>query len=435
MIDRILVNVGADETRIALLDGEALIELHVDRPDAAPAPGDILLGVVEAAWNGEWFVRVGKGEPGLTGASHALARQPDGSLKPADIEGPGQVLLVQVARIDPVKGPRLNVQVRLTGRYLELEPLQPGIFHPERAPEDTRGWLRRHKGPPAVAVRRRAASATVEQFQADHEALLATWGRLAEAARDARPPARLLRAPTALAAALRDYEVPVVCDDGATVASLRRQVGERVAAHRGQDPLFAEVEPQIEAALASRVDLPGGGWIDIQETAALTAIDVNSGADADAQHSNLAAAAAIGHQLRLRDVGGLVVIDFIRGNAAQRRRVMKSLRQAVGDDPAEVRIEGPTPLGLVELSRSRLRPPLASHWREACPTCGGDGDVETVAAAVTAIRRRAGETPPGRPLTVRAAPAVAAALRQAAPDIAVAEEPGLAPRGWSVAAG
>jgi ribonuclease G len=132
----------------------------------------------------------------------------------------------------------------------------------------------------------------------------------------------------------------------------------------------------------------------------------------------------------LRDIGGLVVVDFIRGNAGERRRLMRALRKAVADDPAEVRVEGPSPLGLVELSRARQRPPLASHWHEACPTCGGAGDVETVEAAVTAIRRHAAAAPPGRPVMVQAAPAVAAALRRAAPDIQVAEEPGLAPRGW-----
>jgi hypothetical protein len=111
------------------------------------------------------------------------------------------------------------------------------------------------------------------------------------------------------------------------------------------------------------------------------------------------------------------------------------LRQALAGDPAEVRVEGPSPLGLVELSRARQRPALASHWREACPTCAGDGAVPTVAAALAAIRRAAARVPPGRPLAVLAAPDVAAAVRAAAPEIAVTEEPGLRPRGWRLHAG
>lgn len=438
MIDRLLVNVGPDETRIALLDGDRLVELHVDRPGQGLVPGDIVLGVVDAPWNDEWFVNVGKGEPGLVGAHHALVRQPDGSLKPAAIDGVGQVLLVQVGRIDPVKGPRLNVQVRLTGRFLELEPLERGVLQSDRAPEAARSWLRRQKGPPAVVARASAGDATLDELQQDHAALLDTWRRLAEAAREAKPPARLLRAATALASAVRDHAgAEVVCDDGATVAALRKEYGERVRPHRGPEPVFAvaEVEAQLEAALASRIDLPGGGWIDIEGTAALTAIDVNSGGDATAQHANLEAAVAIAAQLRLRDIGGLVVIDFIRGNAAERRRLMRALRQALAGDPAEVRVEGPSPLGLVELSRSRLRPALASHWREPCPTCDGDGEVPTLAAAVAAIRREVARVPPGRPLAVSAAPAVAAAVRARAPEITVTEEPGLSPRGWRLQAG
>ncbi|MEQ9643205.1 MAG: ribonuclease E/G [Alphaproteobacteria bacterium] len=427
MIDRLLVSVAPDQTRIALMDGARLAELHVDMPHDGLAPGDILLGTVEAAFNDEWFVRIGKGEPGLVGARHALARQPDGSLKRAHIEGPGQVLLVQVARTDPVKGPRLNVQVRLTGRYLELEPLQRGVVGLDDAPDELRPWLRHHRGPPGLAVRPAVARASIDDLEHDRAELVTRWDQLAAAARDARPPARLLRGPTALAAALRDHPlVEVICDDGATVAALRR-AGASVTPHRAPEPLFADIDPQIEQALGSRVDLPGGGWISIEPTTALTAIDVNSGDD-DPVHCNQAAAEAIAHQLRLRDIGGLVVIDFIRGTAVQRRRLMQALRRALADDPADVRVEDPTKLGLVELSRARQRAPLASHFREPCPVCAGDGAVETVAAAVADIRRQAARARPGA--TVQAAPAVAAALRLAAPDLAVAEAPQLGPRGW-----
>lgn len=426
-IDRLLVNVGPDETRIAHMDGERLVELHVDRPHDGLSTGDVVLGTVEAAFNDEWFVRIGRGEPGLVGAHHALARQPDGNLKRAQIEGPGQVLLTQVARVDPVKGPRLNVQVRLTGRYVELEPLRRGIIGLDDAPEDLRSWLRHHRGPPGLALRPTIAHASVDVLEQDHAELTALWEKLADAAREARPPARLLRGPTALTAAVRDHPIAeVICDDGATVAALRR-AGATVTPHRGPAPLFEDIEAQIETALAARVDLPGGGWISIEPTTALTAIDVNSGDD-DPIHCNHAAAETIAHQLRLRDIGGLVVIDFIRGTAAQRRRLMRDLRRALADDPADLRVEDPTKLGLVELSRARQRPPLASHYRENCPTCGGDGTVETVAGVVADIRRQAARARPGT--TVQAAPAVASALRQVAPELAVTEASDLAPRGW-----
>lgn len=446
MIDEILINVGLTETRIALLDAGRLVELAVNRDGDDTMVGDVYLGRVDKVVPGMQaaFVDLGLHRAGFLAAIDAAVLGPDPTATPPieDVLKDGDYLLVQVSK-DPIgdKGPKVTADVTFAGRALVYTPLSPTLAVSRRladAAERERllalgQGLRGEKD--GFILRTVAEGAEAAELAAEAAGLRQLWRELEAKLPAARSkaPVRLHRDLDPVTRALRDHAGPNVrsirIDDGEALTLARTYVGRfapmlagRLAWHRGPDPLFGRhnVEQQIDTALRPRVRLPSGGEITIQATEGLTAIDVDSGSYVSGRNQsetcrviNLEAAAEIARQLRLRAIGGLIVIDFIHMNdAATVEQVLSAFNQALSDDPAPIRVAGMSELGLVEMTRRRVREPLAHLLTEACPACDGDGRVPTFATALAELLRAvAREAARGvGPVLVRAAPELAQAL-------------------------
>jgi Rne/Rng family ribonuclease len=417
---RLLIAVSPGELWAALTEEGALVELRVLRPDAASRVGELHLGRV-VALRPELpaaLVDIGLDRPGFLSAEDAAPGQGITGLHE------GQAVLVQV-RKDPRadKAAGVSLRPRLQGRFLDLTPRRPGITVAKgiAADEAERLTTVLAAGPgEGFTIRTAAAGAPADALAAEVAALRGRWRAIERAARGATPPQRL-EAPVPPAAALIAELSPdaVVIDDRAAFAEARAwlvrnapELADRLTLHAEREPLFeaAGIASEIEGALAPRVPLPGSGALTIDITAAATMIDVDSGSGG-ALSANLAAAGVAARQIRLRNLSGPIVIDFIglkrRGD---RGRVLDALAAALANDPAGCEILGWTRLGHVELVRKRRHAPLLELMFERPP---GGGLVKTAAAtAFEALRRaaREAEASPARPLALHLHPEVAAVL-------------------------
>ena len=441
-IDRIVVAAAAGEVRAAFLKDGLLCRLEVSRPDDRARAGDIYLG------------RVTKVAPQLGAAFVAIGLERDGLLAIPEkggraAIGEGDAVLVQVRRQPEAgKGARLTARPSLPGRVLVLVAGGTEVRVSRRIGDDDE---RRRLGDlaqalPAAAntgwiVRSAAAGATADSLSNEAERLSARWAEIEARRAASRPPALLLRAPDAALAAIVDEAGPelagITVDDPGILAAIRAAMPElagRIERHAGPEALFEEygVEEQIEAALAPRVPLPSGGVVVIAETAAVVAVDVDSGstagepAEETAVRVNIEAAEAVARQVRLRDLAGHIVIDFVpMGRRDNATRVLTALRRGFENDDRRPHIAGFTRLGLVEMTRQRLGPSLGRRLTAACPVCAGDGRVESPeTVAFAALRAVLAETraAPSRAVAITAAPAVIEALRgPAAAGLAEAE--------------
>jgi ribonuclease G len=355
----------------------------------------------------------------------------------------GESLMVQVIK-DPIgdKGARLSCNVTLPGRHLVLVPMQKEVTLSRRITDEadrerltaTMGQvLARPNCPPTGVILRTAAlKAPVEELAADVDALMDLWKAIQARGRMANKPGVLHRDLDAVQRCLRDvvddetYRVLIDCPLalGAARAYVERVMPEattKITPYRGPAPLFDlyNVETQIEALLQPRASLPSGGWITIETTEALTAVDVNSGSytsgqglEATSVHTNLEAAAEIGRQLRLRGIGGVIVVDFIHMSESENiQKVLDTLAASFAEDRVPTQMSGMSEFGLVEITRKRVREPLAKLLTEHCGACRGSSRVRTVATiANEALRRvsREARANPGRKLVAYAAPDVVA---------------------------
>ena len=357
-IDALLVETTPCATRIASMRGGDLVELRIDRPDGGGRPGDVFAGRVvrvEPAI-GAAFVDIGRGETGFLRAREA---------------GPGGAGVPRSVR----EGERVAVAVETDARD--------------------------GKGP--VLTRR---------FE-DRD------GAVAVAAARARRPRLLRRSEPLLIRLARRHGDAAISVDGPADAAVLRRAGrtDGVALHRGAEPLFetAGVEEQIEAALADETRLRSGAVLRFEPVRTLTAVDVDSagasGRAAAPAAVNFEAAPVLARQLRLRNIGGLIVVDFLNmANRADGPRLASRVADALKDDPAETAVCGPSRFGLVEIARQRLGPTLA----EAV----GPPARAAMEALVSRLRREAGATVGGA-FAIRASPDVVAALRTADRDGAV----------------
>ena len=442
--DRILIDVVPGETRVALVAQSRLVELVVVRPDLRSVAGNIYLGRVERALAGiqAAFVDVGLERSGFLGLAEARpAGVPGGEgQRITDFVSEGDSVLVQ-ALSDPSadKGAKLTTRVTLPGRLMVHTPVEPGIRLSRRIEDGAErarlaGLMEDLTGDGGgVVLRTAAAGAAREPLERDVATLCATWREIVEKSREARPPACLHREPEPFCRALRDHAGPdladVIIDDAAALAEARgfcRRLApdlvERLHLHDGGEGLFEAhgIEEQIDAALAPMVPLTGGGNIVIDEATALTAIDVNTGgrddgsAEERAWRTNLEAAAEVARQLRLRNIGGALMVDFVpmrrRDNGAS---LLQALRDAVAPDRCPTHVLGFSRLGLVEMTRQRRRLSLSHALLETFPGgtfVGRSKTPETAAFAVLRGLLRAARATPGAGLRVNAAPGVVAAL-------------------------
>jgi len=433
MPDEILIERGLAWTRGAFLAGGRVRDFRLDLGGEGLRAGDVLHGRVArvaSALGGAFVVLDGGGEAFL------LARDAPGPL----VEGERRAVQVVREAVED-KAPRVSARIELAGRALAWSPSRRGVIASSRLGAAERARLEalaRALGD-GYAIRTAARGAAADALAAEAASLQAQWREIAAGA-----PAP---APRGAAAMLQDgaagAAVRIRLDDAEALGEARAWALRFAPDLAGRltlepPPLFerAGAEAEFEAALAVRVDLAGGGFLLIEQTAALTAIDVNAG-DAserrDAMGLNLAAAREAARQLRLRGIGGLVVIDLLQANAPDAGpRVLQALREALADDPAPTQLSGMSAFGLVELSRRRRGPSLAERLLQR--PAPGAGTALVAERAFARVRAEAAAAQ-GRALRLRAAPAVIERLRAAGPRLGrldLAPEPGFAPERFEV---
>ena len=410
MSEEILINVTPQETRVAVTATGVVQELLIERAASHGLVGNIYVGRVARVLPGmqSAFVEVGLERAAFLHVADIWDRK-DRPIEKTLSEG--QPILVQVVK-DPIgsKGARLSTQVSIAGRLLVYLPHDPHIGISQKIEdEDGRAALRERlkelvpadeKG--GFIVRTLAESAAEQELRADLAYLKELWKAINERCgglnAGASPPLLVYQDLSLAQRVLRDMVTAdtarVLIDSrenfqklGAFAERYMPQVRGRLEHYTGERPLFDlyNVEPEIERALSRRVDLKSGGTLIIDQTEAMTTIDVNTGGFVGSRNfddtvfkTNLEAAQAIARQLRLRNLGGIIIVDFIDMEGDEHRNaVLGELRRALARDRTRITLNGFTALGLVEMTRKRTRESLAHVLCEPCPTCAGRGEVRT----------------------------------------------------------
>jgi ribonuclease G len=406
--EEVLINVTPRETRVAVVAAGVVQELLIERASGRGLVGNIYMGRVARVLPGmqSAFIDIGLERAAFLHVADIWENREPG--KPIEkILAEGSPLLVQVVK-DPIgsKGARLSTQVSLAGRLLVYLPHDPHIGISQRIEDENgRAQLRDRlkelvpadeKG--GFIVRTLAEAAAEEELAADIAYLRQLWATVRSRSLGARPPELLYQDLSLAQRVLRDMvgvdTARVLVDSRENhqklVAFAQRympQLAARVEHYAGERPLFDlySVEDEIEKALSRRVDLKSGGYLIIDQTEAMTTIDVNTGGYVGSRNfddtifkTNLEAAQAIARQLRLRNLGGIIVLDFIdMQSESHRAAVLEEFKRALARDRTRVTVNGFTALGLVEMTRKRTRESLAHVLCEPCPTCGARGEVKT----------------------------------------------------------
>ncbi len=365
-----------------------------------------------------------------------------------DVVKKGQTLLVQVSK-EPIgtKGPRVTAQISIPGRFLVYMPSasRVGVSRKIESREE-RARLRQMvsnilpKDSGGVIVRTVGEELTEEHFKRELDSLLRLWKKIKKKATFARAPALVQRETSLTRGIIRDLfsaKVDHLAVDSKElyneIQGYLDQVGpdlkDRVELFGGDAPLFDEyeIEAEIRNLFNRRVDLPTGGYVVIEQTEALVSIDVNTGRytgkkdpEKTILKTNLEAAREIARQLRLRDIGGIIVCDFIdMETRANRDKVLQELRSHLSRDRARTRAFAVSDLGLIEMTRQRVRPSLMQSMTEPCPTCSGTGRVflpETVVGRLERSLKRAAVENKDPRMTVRLHPEVALYLMEQEPN-------------------
>ncbi len=424
MTEDILINVTPQETRVALIQQGAVQELHVERTSSRGRAGNVYLGRVARVLPGmqSAFIDIGLERAAFLHVADIWeARSRDGSNTPAmPIEKllfDGQSVMVQVVK-DPIgtKGARLSTQISIAGRMLVYLPQDPHIGISQRIGNEVdRDALRervRKLMPPdekgGYIIRTQAEDASEQDLAMDIEYLRKTWASVVQQTRTMPAPTLLYQDLSLSQRVLRDFAhdeiTSIQVDSRENFIKLQEfgaaytpSVLPKLMHYSGERPLFDlySVEEEIERALGRRVDLKSGGYLIVDQTEAMTTIDVNTGSYVSGRNfddtifkTNLEAAHAIARQLRLRNLGGIIILDFIdMENAEHRNAVLAELNKALSRDRTRMSVSGFSPLGLVEMTRKRTRESLAHILCEPCPACNGKGQVKTARTVAYEILR------------------------------------------------
>ncbi len=423
MQEDLLINITPQETRVAVVAQAAVQEIHIERTLERGLAGNVYLGRVVRVLPGmqSAFVDIGLERAAFLHVAdlwqrmqgNGEARQAGAASQPLPMEKlvfEGQSLLVQVIK-DPIgaKGARLSTQISLAGRLLVHLPQDGHIGISQRIDNpELRDSLRQRVASLAqqhdraagmgFIVRTNAEDAGDAELLEDIAYLRKTWQALQARMRNAQAPALLYQELSLAQRVLRDLASELTraiqVDSRENYQRLREFAAEympavldKIQLYRGERPLFDlyNIDGEIEKALGRRVDLKSGGYLIVDQTEAMTTVDVNTGGFVGARNfddtvfkTNLEAAQAIARQLRLRNLGGIILIDFIDMHSAQHRAaVLEELRKSLSRDKVKVTVNGFSQLGLVEMTRKRTRESLAHLLCEPCPTCGGQGLVKT----------------------------------------------------------
>ncbi len=426
---RMLVNATQqEELRVALVDGQKLYDLSIDIPSREQKKGNIYKGRISRIEPSleACFVDYGSERHGFLPlkeiSKEYFRQQPQGGrMNMRELLNEGQEVIVQVEKEERGnKGAALTTFISMAGRFLVLMPNNPRAGGVSRRIEgEDRDQMRQVmddlKIPDGMGaiVRTAGVGRQVEELQWDLDNLKVQWDQVELAGKDRPAPFLVYRESDAVTRALRDYLTDdigeVLVDDDAAFATAEEYMQRymppesqrRLKKYTDDIALFTrfQIESQIESAYAHKVQLPSGGSIVIDYTEALVSIDINSaratrGSDIEttALNTNLEAADEIARQLRIRDLGGLIVIDFIDMESQKNQREVEDrLRDAVKMDRARIQIGRLSRFGLLEMSRQRLRPSLGESSHIVCPRCTGIGSIRSVESMALAILRLIGE--------------------------------------------
>jgi ribonuclease G len=460
----ILINANPRETRVAIIEDDQLVELLVDRPEARRMVGDIYLGRVEAVLPGiqAAFVDIGTEKSAFLHASDLVYPEDEESEGDDDNEDDdedtergnrrrakapviqevlkrGQDLIVQVSK-EPIstKGPRVTAQVSLAGRFLVYMPFAERVGVSRKIGDrEARKRLRAQveevlpKDSGGVIVRTVGEDVTKETLERELTTLIGQWKRIKRKTHFVRAPALVHRETSLTRGLMRDVfstKVEQVTVDSKQVHNeileylkgIAPELSDRIKLYEDQTPLFdkANIEQELRDLFKRRCDLPSGGYLIIEPTEALVSVDINSGRytgkkdpEKTILKTNLEAAREVARQARLRDLGGIIVCDFIdMETKSNRDKVLQELRTHLGRDRARTKAFSVSELGLIEMTRQRVRQSHLQNMTEACPTCHGTGRVftaETIARRVERAVRRVGLEGRKDPLVVRVHPDVA----------------------------
>ena len=414
MSEDILINVTPFETRVALVEQGAVQELHMERSIQRGHVGNLYLGKVVRVLPGmqSAFVDIGLDRAAFIHVAdlrqNRHERTNGGTLTPIEkLLFEGQSLMVQVIK-DPLgtKGARLSTQISIAGRMLVYLPYDPHIGISQKIESEEERIALRERVQALVPkdetggfiVRTQASEATDEELRVDQSYLRTLWSSVQALAKTQPTPSVLHTDLTLAQRVLRDMVGPdtgtIHVDSRTTSQELMGwakiytpSVLDRIKHYSGDRPLFdtANVDEEIARALSRRVDLKSGGYLIIDQTEALTTVDVNTGGFVGGRNfddtifkTNLEAAQALARQLRLRNLGGIIILDFIdMEDLEHRNSVLAELNKALSKDRTRMTVSGFSQLGLVEMTRKRTRDSLAHQLCESCPTCQSRGNVRT----------------------------------------------------------
>ena len=444
-----LINAGLTETRMAVLEEKRLVEIVIERFHVSRRVGNIYRGKVENILPGmeAAFVNIGMEKNAFLYVDDLQVfkgqeEEVNGPAPPINkLLREGQEIIVQVVK-EPMgnKGARVVTNLTLPGRYFVLMPSVNYIGISRRIEdEDERERLRalaQKLQPRGMGlIVRTAAEGSTRELRADRDFLLNLWQKIRKKSRKGPVPALLYHDHDLLYRMLRDLftediERLIIDEESAYskalefLNSMNPRLKSRVELYRGSLPLFDYygIEHQIKEALQNKVWLPSGAYLVFDQGEALTMIDVNTGKFTGSTNledtvlaTNLEAAQEIARQIRLRNLGGIIIIDFIdMGSEKNRRQVLEVLTRELAKDKQKSNILGFTGLGLLEMTRKKIRPSLREQLQQSCPCCNGTGyhsSLETQAAAAERrIIQLAAESGKKQALLVGVNPAVASLL-------------------------
>ncbi|MBX9586785.1 MAG: Rne/Rng family ribonuclease [Gammaproteobacteria bacterium] len=424
-MERMLINASQrDEKRVAIVAENVLYDFITERPGFEQKIGNIYLAKITSIEPSldAIFVDYGSDRHGFLPLKEIsreyFISKPDheGRQNIRDLLRIGQEIMIQVEKEERGnKGAALTTYISLAGSYLVLMPNSPRAGGISRRIEgDERDQLREILNQVSVPegmgliVRTAAIGRTNDELKWDLEVLLSHWSNIVAAAKTRSAPFLIHQEGNVVIRAIRDYvrqdTTEIIIDDETEfqnakhyLEQIRPDVADRVKLYTDSTPLFSRygIEHQIETAYKRSIDLPSGASIVIDYTEALVSIDVNSARatkgrniESTAFNTNLEAAKEIARQLRLRDIGGLIVIDFIDMlDPSNQVEVEKHLSRALKNDRARIQIQRISRFGLLEMSRQRLRPSLRDSHQHVCPTCSGHGSIRSVdSVALTLVR-------------------------------------------------
>jgi ribonuclease G len=423
----LLVSVDVGEQRVAVLEDDQVAEVYLERPERRSIAGNIYLGTVDNVLPGmeAAFIEIGLEKNGFLYVDEIVTPELEGKArhgkKIQDLISRGQTIMVQAVK-DPMKtkGARLTTEISLPGRFVVYQPNGDGFGVSRRLDDEERARLKDVlkaldlKGG-GVIVRTAAEGASPEDIERDLLFLQKLWKSIDARAKKSKAPTLLYQEAELPLRVTRDlftenFERALVDEDRAykrIVGYLKKtspHMVERVVRYKDKPPLMEAygVDAEIKSTLSRRVDLPSGGYLIFDYAEAFTVIDVNTGRFVGSRSkssgarledtitkNNLEAVKEVVRQLRLRDIGGIIVIDFIdMANPKNRATVEGALRTELERDRTKTYVVEISPLGLVEMTRQNVTDGPREIMTKKCPTCGGDGIVLSETSAAVEIERR-----------------------------------------------